>query len=446
MLPFSAWLLDREKTLPPCRERPHDGGEEPPDFHAPIPDMGFDLGYMEGCSPNALEVRLMPVPTRSHALRLIALFGLVSLMADVTYEGARSILGPYLALLGASGIVVGMVSGIGELISYGLRPLYGYLADRLRRPWMFTIPGYAMSVLAVPLLALARTWPAAAFLILIERLGKAVRTPARDTMLSYAASEVGPGKGFGLHEALDQIGAVGGPLLMALILQLSGRYDLAFGMLLIPALLTLGLLTAARLLYPTPHQLEASPGDRGKTLPQGTADPRFRQYLAFVALSVAGLVHFQLLSFHLKQARLLPDAAIPALFAAAMLVDAAAGLLFGILYDRFGLRVLMAIPAFSAVVAPMVFSGFPILWFTGVMLWGAVIGAQETVMRAAIPALVSREERGTAYGLFNGIYGLAWFLGSAAMGALYDLSRGGVIAFAIGMELIALSVFLRMPR
>ncbi|GBD08663.1 hypothetical protein HRbin22_00904 [Candidatus Thermoflexus japonica] len=388
----------------------------------------------------------MLTSNRQRALRLIVLFGMVSLMADVTYEGARSILGPYLALLGASGAIVGMISGIGELISYGLRPLYGYLTDRLRRPWLLTIPGYAMSVLAVPLLALARAWPVAAALTLIERLGKAVRTPARDTMLSYAASEIGPGKGFGLHEALDQIGAVGGPLVMALILQLSGRYDLAFGILLIPALLTLGILIAARLLYPTPQHLEASPADPGKAPPKGTADPRFRQYLVFVALSVAGLVPFQLLSFHLKQVRIVADPVIPALFAAAMLVDAAAGLLFGALYDRFGLRVLVTIPAFSAVAAPLVFSGYPPLLLIGVMLWGAVIGGQETIMRAAIPSLVVREERGTAYGLFNGVYGLAWFLGSAAMGALYDLSLGGVIAFAIGMELIALSVFLRMPR
>ncbi|HXF68442.1 MAG TPA: MFS transporter [Thermoflexus sp.] len=388
----------------------------------------------------------MPNRNRQRALRLIVLLGLVSLMADVTYEGARSIIGPYLALLGASGVLVGAIGGIGELIGYGLRPLSGYLADRLRRPWALTIFGYAMSVLAVPLLAIARAWPAAAGLILIERLGKAVRTPARDTMLSYAASEVGHGKGFGLHEALDQIGAVGGPLLMALILQLSHRYDLAFGALLAPALLTLGILIAARLLYPSPHHLEIPTADQEAGMPKGLANPRFRNYLAFVALSVAGLVHFQLLSFHLKRTGLLPDPAIPTLFATAMLVDAAAGLLLGALYDRFGLRVLLMIPAFSAIAAPLVFSNRWMPLLLGVMLWGAVIGGQETIMRAAIPSLVAREERGTAYGLFNGIYGLAWFLGSTAMGAIYELSLGGVIAFAITLELIAFGFFLRLSR
>ncbi|MDW8183908.1 MAG: MFS transporter [Anaerolineae bacterium] len=384
--------------------------------------------------------------TRHQALRFIMLLGLVSLMADVTYESARSLIGPYLAVLGASAALVGAIGGIGELIGYSLRPFFGYLADRLRRPWILTILGYAMSVLAVPMLALTRAWPIAAILILIERLGKAVRTPARDTMLSYAASEVGPGKGFGLHEALDQIGAVGGPLLMALILQSTGRYELAFGVLLIPAALTLLILIAARLLYPAPHRLELSPIDPEAVIPRGIARPHFRQYLAFVAFSVAGLVHFQLLSYHLKRTALLPDPAIPALFAAAMLVDAVAGLLFGVLYDRLGLRVLLTIPAFSAAAAPLVFSGHPAPLLLGMMLWGAVIGGQETIMRAAIPSLVALEERGTAYGLFNGIYGLAWFLGSAAMGAIYELSTGGVILLAIVLELIALGVFFRMVR
>lgn len=388
----------------------------------------------------------MDAPTRRRALRFIVFLGLVSLMADVTYESARSLIGPYLAVLGASAALVGAIGGFGELIGYGLRPLSGYLADRLRRPWLLTILGYAMNVLAIPLLALTRAWPIAAALILIERMGKAIRTPARDTMLSHAASQVGPGKGFGLHEALDQIGAVVGPLLMALILQTSGRYDLAFGVLLIPALLTLALLVAARWLYPTPQHLEVPAADPSPGIPKGITAPRFRIYLAFVACSVAGLVHFQLLSYHLKRYALLPDAAIPALFAAAMLVDAAAGLLFGILYDRFGSGVLVTIPAFSAAVAPLVFAGHPVPLLLGAMLWGAVIGGQETIMRAAIPSLVAPEERSTAYGLFNGIYGLAWFVGSAMMGFIYEFSQAGVVAFAIALELIALGVFQRMAR
>ncbi len=384
--------------------------------------------------------------TRHRALQFILLLGLVSLMADVTYESARSLIGPYLAMMGASAVVVGVLGGVGELIGYGLRPLSGYLADRLRRPWALTILGYALNVLAVPTLALARTWPIAAVLILIERLGKAVRTPARDMMLSYAASEVGHGKGFGLHEALDQIGAVGGPLVMALILQATGRYDLAFGALLLPALLTLAILMAARRLYPAPHRLELSAASPGNTIPLGISRSHFRYYLAFVALSVSGLVHFQLLSYHLKRTALLPDPAIPALFAAAMLIDAVAGLLFGVLYDRFGWGILATIPAFSAAAAPLVFSGHLAPLFIGVMLWGAVIGGQETIMRAAIPSLVAPEERGTAYGLFNGIYGLAWFLGSTAMGAIYERSLGGVIALAVGLEIIALGILLRMAR
>jgi MFS family permease len=380
------------------------------------------------------------------AVRFIVLLGLVSLMADVTYESARSLIGPYLATLGAGAALVGVLSGVGEVMNYGLRPLWGYLTDRLRRPWALTIAGYALSVLAVPLLALARTWPLGALLVLLERLGKGVRTPARDTMLSYAAQEVGPGKGFGLHEALDQIGSVVGPLAMALVLQGAGRYDVAFGLLTLPALLTLALLFTARLLYPAPHLLEAPAHNPRGGPPGGLAGPLLRRYLLFAACSVAGLVPFPLLAFHLKVAGVLSDPAIPALFAAAMLVDAAAGLAFGTLYDRLGLRVLLGIPLLTALAAPLLFSGHPLPLLLGVALWGAVLGAHETIMRAAIPALVGREERGTAYGLFNGVYGLAWFLGSAAMGGLYELALGWVIAFALLMEGLALALFLGVRR
>lgn len=382
---------------------------------------------------------------RAEAWRFIVLLGLVSLMADVTYEGARSLIGPYLAVLGASAAVVGALGGIGELIGYGLRPLAGYLVDRLRRPWALTIAGYAVSVFAVPLLALARTWPAAAALILAERLGKALRTPARDTMLSYAAAEVGAGKGFGLHEALDQIGAVGGPLLMAALLGLTGRYDLAFAALFVPALITIGVLGAARTRYPAPARFEAA----GAAAPAGALGlrrPAFRRYLAFVALSVAGLAPFSLIAFHVKREALLPDPAIPALYAAAMLVDAAAGLALGMLYDRVGFRALPALPLCTALLVPMAFSSHVWAVLAGAMLWGVVLGGQETIMRAAVPPLVSPEERGTAYGLFNGAYGLAWFLGSAAIGALYEAWRGGILVFVGLLELAALAALLPLLR
>jgi MFS family permease len=192
---------------------------------------------------------------RRTALAFVILLGVVSLFADMTYEGARSITGPYLAVLGASATVVGMVAGLGELIGYVLRLVAGYLSDRTGRYWTFTLVGYVVNVLAVPCLALAGRWELAALMI-AERFGKAIRTPARDAMLSHATSAMGRGWGFGLHEAMDQIGALLGPLIVAAVLFRRDGYPTAFGVLLIPALLTLGVLVLARLLYPDPRDFE----------------------------------------------------------------------------------------------------------------------------------------------------------------------------------------------
>jgi MFS family permease len=184
------------------------------------------------------------------------LLGFVSLLADVTYEGARSVTGPYLALLGASGTAVGIVAGAGELFGYALRLWSGRLADRTQRYWALTLAGYAINLLAVPALALANHWPAAAALIIVERTGKAIRTPARDAMLSYATHEAGRGWGFGLHEAMDQIGATLGPMVVAGVLWWRGDYRSGFAVLLLPALAAMTVLLFARRLYPKPHELE----------------------------------------------------------------------------------------------------------------------------------------------------------------------------------------------
>ncbi|HEX9371654.1 MAG TPA: MFS transporter, partial [Roseiflexaceae bacterium] len=242
--------------------------------------------------PSKLEPRSLDL-AKGTALRFVVLLGVVSLFADMTYEGARSITGPYLAVLGASATVVGIVAGFGELIGYGLRLVSGYLSDRTGRYWAITLVGYAVNMLAVPLLALAGNWEIAALLMIAERTGKAIRTPARDAMLSHATSEMGRGWGFGLHEAMDQIGAVLGPLIVAAVLYVRGDYQTGFALLLIPALLALGVLVAARLLYPHPRDLEVdvpAPATRGF--------PRvFWLYLAAVALIAAGYADFPLIAY-----------------------------------------------------------------------------------------------------------------------------------------------------
>jgi MFS family permease len=372
--------------------------------------------------------------------------GLISLFADMTYEGAHGITGPYLSYLGARATVVGFVGGLGELVGYGLRLLSGYWADRTRRYWGFTMAGYGINLLAVPLLALAGRWEVAASLIVAERLGKAIRTPARDAMLSHASRQVGTGWGFGLHEALDQIGAVSGPLIVAAAMFLaSNRYEAGFAVLLMPAVLALLLLFISRRLYPNPQALETEhpthPASQDGKLPRV-----FWLYTAFTAASIAGFTHFQLISYHLKAQGVVPDVQIPLLFAVAMGVDALVALPAGRFFDRKGLLTLMALPLLTLPIPFLVFSRAYPSALLGVILWGAVMGVQETVMRAAVAETIPAARRGTAYGIFNTGYGLAWFLGSAAMGMLYEVNIAYVIILAVLLELLSLPLIFLVRR
>jgi MFS family permease len=375
--------------------------------------------------------------SRSAALRFVVLLGVVSLFADLTYEGARSVTGPYLALLGASGTIVGLVAGTGELLGYGLRLLSGYLSDRTRRYWAITLLGYGVNLIAVPLLALAGSWPVAAALMIAERTGKAIRTPARDAMLSHATQQTGRGWGFGLHEALDQVGAILGPLLVSAVLYLRGDYRAGFALLLIPALIALGVLLAARVIYPRPQDLEMStPELKTQGFPRA-----FWLYLGAVALVAAGYADFPLIAYHFEKTNLLGPAWIPVFYAVAMGVDALAALIFGRLFDRIGLVTLVIVSLLSAFFAPLVFLGDASLALLGVALWGVGLGAQESILRAAVAGMVPADKRGSAYGIFNTGFGLAWFAGSALMGLLYDVSLPTLVAFAIVAQLLAAPLF-----
>jgi MFS family permease len=380
--------------------------------------------------------------SRRTALKFVILLGVVSLFADATYEGARSIAGPYLAFLGASAAIVGIVSGFGELVGYGLRLLFGYISDRTGKYWTMTILGYALNLLAVPFLALAGRWEIAAFLLIAERMGKAVRTPARDAMLSHATAQTGRGWGFGLHEAMDQIGAMLGPAVVALVLYFRGGYGNAFGLLLIPALLALGVLAAARFLYPRPRDFEESQEKQGKK-----GFPRiFWTYLAAVALLAAGFADFPLIAYHFNKASVLSEEWVPVFYAIAMGVDALAALVFGRLFDRKGIPVMAFAALISSLFAPLVFLGGFYFALLGMTLWGVGMGAQESIMRAAIAEMVPANRRGSAYGLFNTGFGVFWFLGSALMGILYDLSFPSMIAFSVTAQFVSVPLFLWINR
>jgi MFS family permease len=380
--------------------------------------------------------------SKTSALKFVVLIGVVSLFADMTYEGARSVTGPYLAVLGASGTIVGIVAGFGELVGYGLRLVSGYISDRTGRYWSITLFGYVVNMLAVPLLALAGSWQLAALLMIAERMGKAIRNPPRDAMLSHATKEMGRGWGFGLHEALDQIGAVLGPLIVTAVLYYKGSYRTGFAVLLLPALLALSVLVVARLLYPRPRDLEAIlPELETKGFPK-----KFWLYLAAASLIGAGYVDFPLIAFHFEKAAVVSDNWIPIFYAVAMGVDALAALVFGRLFDRIGLATVMIATLLSLFFAPLVFLGGFYFALGGMALWGVGMGAQESIVRAAVAEMVSPNRRGSAYGIFNSAYGLFWFAGSALMGVLYDASLSSLIAFSMVMQFASIPLLLLVKR
>lgn len=381
-------------------------------------------------------------PAVASALRLVVLLGVVSLCADATYEGARSVTGPFLALLGASGTAVGIVAGGGELIGYAVRLVSGYISDRTGRYWAITLAGYVVNLLAVPLLALAGRWEVAAGLMVAERLGKAIRTPPRDAMLSHATTQIGVGWGFGLHEAMDQLGAVCGPLLITAVLTLGGGYRRGFATLAVPALLALALLTVACALYPRPRDLEAGT----QTLAARGFPRAYWCYLVATAAIAAGYVDFPLIAFHFGKAGLVTARWIPLSYAVAMGVDGLAALLLGRLFDRHGVAVLAGAAVVAAAFPVLVFGDRAPLAILGMVLWGIGMGAQESIVRAAIAKMVPPARRGSAYGVFNTGYGLAWFAGSALMGWLYDVSIPSLVGLSIALQLAAVPVLLGLRR
>jgi MFS family permease len=373
------------------------------------------------------------------ALRFIILIGILSFFADFTYEGSRSVIGPYLATLQATGTIVGIVTGFGELLGYALRLFSGRWADATGRYWPITIFGYVVQMASVPALALTGSWPAAAVLIILERVGKAIRNPPRDVMLSHAGKQAGGyGWAFGLHEALDQFGAMFGPLAVAAVLAHGGSYREAFAVLLVPAVINLSLVLLARLLYPKPQDMETSPPAIG-----GSGLPRmFWIYLFGAILVAAGFADYPLIAFHLGRNGTVAGDWIAIFYAVAMAVSGTGSLVFGRLFDRFGFVVLVILTLVSALFAPLVFLGGFSAALIGAAIWGLGMGVHESIIPAAVAPMVSINRRASAFGLFTAGYGIFWFLGSAAIGILYDLSLPAVIAFCVITQLAAVPIFI----
>jgi MFS family permease len=375
-------------------------------------------------------------------LRFVILLGVVNLFADLTYEGARSVTGPFLAQLGATAALISIISGAGEFIGYALRAVTGYIGDRTGQRWPLIFVGYAINMLAVPAMALAGSWQAAACLIAAERTGRAIRKPVVQSLLVDARHEVGAGRAFGINESLDALGATVGPLVIAAIVARHGSYRAAFATLLISALLCLGMLAYTRRQHPE------SPVAAADT-PHGGAGgfPRsYWIYLSAAALLGFGFVDFSLIAFHLESHRTLTPALVPVSYAVAMGTGAIGNWVLGSLYDRWGTPLLAGSFLIGAAFTPLVFFGPPALAFAGMALWGFNKGAQDTLLKPAIAPLVPASRRSTAFGIFDTGFGVAWLAGSIALGLLYDRSLTSLVTLSVVAQLAALPLFVVAQR
>ncbi|MDD3114027.1 MAG: MFS transporter [Candidatus Izemoplasmatales bacterium] len=371
------------------------------------------------------------------ALVFLVFLGFISLLSDFTHEGARSIYGSYLGLIGVSAFLISLISGLGEFLGQALRIGTGIIADRTRKYWFMMILGYAINLLAIPLIALTNEsiWQVALVLILLERVGKAIRAPAKSALVSFTTPQLGAGKAFAIQEAFDQLGAFLGPLFVFAILSVRDQptitdYQLSFALLGIFAIMTLVLLVIAKRKYPHPDEFET------KTLVSGFRSSKtFILYLFAISFIAFGFIDFPVIAFHLDQSGTIPAVMIPLLYAFAMGIDAISALFFGHLFDKIGIKSLIIAIGLSLAFAPLIFlteTRFSII--AGVLFWGVGMGAHESILKSVVALIVSKEKRATAYGIFNSVFGLAWFLGSVTIGLLYEWSLIALVAVSLSAE------------
>ena len=399
----------------------------------------------------------------SQAMIFIILFGIVSLFSDMTHEGASSIRGAYMSLLGASAGAIGFVSGLGELIGYSMRYVFGRLTDKTKRYWLMTIAGYVLDVLAVPALALVgeHGWIAACGLLIIQRMGKAIKKPAKDTIMSFAASQEGVGKSFGIQEVLDQIGAFLGPVLLYIVMLFKTEgstfeiYSRCFAVLAVPGAITILLLLITKYKFPNPENFEPEE----KKFTPFKVKKEFIFYIAGISLFAFGFIDYSIIIMHVSKtytnisaqltgtSSLVNSGTLPLLYAGAMLVDAVAALVFGLMYDKKGVKALAWSTVISAPFAILVFgTKSTSALLLGIALWGVGMGAQESILKAAVTKMVPKSSRATGYGVFECSFGVFWFLGSWLLGVLYDISIPAMITVSVVSQLAAIPLYIASDK
>jgi MFS family permease len=382
--------------------------------------------------------------SRKNAYLGILLLGIVSLMGDVVYEGSRGIVPSYLEFLGATALIVGLVGGLGDFLGYAARLVSGFLADTTRAYWFFIFLGYGL-IVSIPLLGLSLGLEIAVILVLLERFGKAFRSPSRDTVLSIISKDVGAGKAFGIHELLDQIGAVLGPLMVTFLMLSTDNYNFTFSFLFLPFLMLLVVLAytyrriGSKAIAIEPKKIE------GK---KELARP-FYIYTFAVLLNSVGLIPYTLILY--KASGILQPTQqwiVPLIYLLIQGVDAPMALIAGYAYDKFGIGVL---------VMPFLLSFFPpLLTMVGAELstliaaaivFGLVLGTQESIYRAAVSELTPISSRGTAYGIFNTAYGVGFLISGVLYGLLIELKLPFIAAvFYVSVTQVAATALLLYIR
>ena len=359
------------------------------------------------------------------------------MLGDLVHESARSVNGQYLSLVGLSATQVGLVFGLGEFLGYALRLLSGAWLDKSKRYWLFLFIGYGVH-LVIPLMGLTTSWGWLYTFILLERIGKALRSPAKDTILSAVAeNQIGLGYAFGIQEALDQLGAFLGPLIFTALFYFVGSsglevFQLGYQLLVIPFII---LMVVLALVHRKFVREKLTP-EVDTTQKPPRLQPIFWIYSAFTFFVAFGLINFSLIGYHLKTQQIVSDGMVPILYAVAMAVDALVAIFIGKGYDRLkrqlrhktgGVLILLIVPLLTAFVPLLTLSHSVSMLWIGMVLMGVVLGAHETVMRSAIADITPFSKRGIGFGIFNTVYGLSLLLGSLLMGWLYDLEQQPII-------------------
>lgn len=386
---------------------------------------------------------------RKNALIFIILIGLVSLFSDMCHEGAKSIYGQFLQLSGASPKIISLIGGLGEFLGTALIFVTSIIASKTKKYWTMTIIGYTLNLFCIPLLALTTPngYIYAISLILLERVGKAIRKPAKNTLVSFSSKNIGEGKSFALMEFLDQIGAFIGPLLLTLVLSLKNGtnifddYRFCFLILLVPAVVTIIILLFTAYKYPTPEEFEEESVKENKT--NVNYSKSFIVYLVAIALIGFSFIDFPLISLDILNKHIINESYLPLLYALAMLIDSISALVFGTLFDKIGMKTL--------VVSTICSMFFPLLIFrydnlsiviTGVALWGIGMGAIESILKSSVAKMSTIENRSKCFGIFEGVFGLAWFIGSAILGFIYEYNNLFFITLPIVLQTISVILFI----